>query len=313
MTASIKTIFHKTTGLEINVEGKTNSAIIAEIKKAGFTLGAKSLAAMLKGDVEAAGDFTTVKPEVKAEEPAVAAAAADTTSGDEVEQLAAPVAPVTKEVRAKKPTLRERVLAAGALAPLAPNLDALEKLDPTAREIAEKELAEQREAALKADKFSFRGTDWSKVLPQSPVAVKEGTKIHGLLVYLTTPGGVTKDEIMTKFGWSAGGLAGILHWEPKAKGYALISEKGGDDKLRYSLAFIGSGGRRVKPEEVLVKAAAAPKAPKAPKAAAPEGTPEDAPAVKKVRVPKNGMDAVGVLMAALGGSSVTKRVAAKKS
>jgi hypothetical protein len=154
-------------------------------------------------------------------------------------------------------------------------------------------------------KQTFRGTDWTKVLPQTPQPIKQDSMLHRLFVRLCDPAGLTKKQMMDEFTWSAGGLSGILHWEPKAKGYFLASEKK-EGVLHYYLAEIGTG-RRYAPEEILIKAAPAPKAPKEPKApkvqAAAAADASKAPKVTKeqrAQVPN------------LGAANVTKRVANKK-
>lgn len=213
--------------------------------------------------------------------------------------------------RAKKPSLWERIVAAGAN-PAANNAEKYKDLTPEQKALAE---AEEAKNPTNGGKISYRGTDWSKVLPKEPQPVKKDSKVHKFLELLTRPEGVTKEECCKEMGWTAGGFAGMIHWEPKAKGYVLDTEKK-DGKIHYRLKkHIEAGGGYVKPGEVVVaepKPAPAPKAPKAPKAAATDGTTSAPAPAGKVRVPKDGMNQAAQ-PGAMGGVTVTRRVANKKS
>lgn len=199
-------------------------------------------------------------------------------------------------------------------------------------------LAKDVEAAMPtrdAEKKTLRGTDWSKVLPTTPQAIKRDSMLHRLFVFLCTPNGVTKEQIMKEFNWSAGGLSGILHWEPKAKGYFLKSEKR-DGKLYYSLCYHASykGGAEptpVQPEEILIRDGApvnsgltakikdlkkqagipvkeaAPKAPKEPKA---ESTKTE-PAANASKAPSVSKAQRAQVPASAG--NITRRVSNKKA
>lgn len=155
-------------------------------------------------------------------------------------------------------------------------------------------------------KPTFRGADWKSILPQEPKPVKEGSMLHKLFVRLATKP-ATKQELMEEFGWSSGGLSGILHWEPKAKGYFLHSEKV-DGVLKYSLRMIG--GHPV--TTVLTKAAPEPKAAKAPKAPKEPKAPkvEAAAAANASKAPKTPKSVSAVPPSA---GNITKRVSKKKA
>jgi hypothetical protein len=330
---TVKSLSHKGSDFRINVEGKSQSAILNEIKAAGLMLSAKNLSKLLKGEVAEAGDFKGLKSKahVAAEtSPAdklieqgnaiVAGNSAPTTAPTDAAPANTEVAPPTatqtpvaaaaaqtaapaaaKAVRAKGPSLWERIQAAKAH----PAVTAQENLTEEQKALIAKTEAEQGTVA----KVSYKGTNWDApgVLPQAPVAVLRDSKLHKLFEFLTKEGGVTKEQCCAEFGWSAGGFAGIIHWEPKAKGYQLLTEKK-DGKIHYSLGYKNSNGKKVEPGSVVVrdKVVAAPKAPKAPKAPAAVKTP-------KVRVPADGMAQAGAAMNGGNAAQVTTRVAAKKS
>lgn len=137
--------------------------------------------------------------------------------------------------------------------------------------------------------------------PDAPIPIRLNTKIDNMFKMLCRPEGATKAEMMEKFGWTEGGLGSVLFWEPKAKGYALVSEKGEDGVLHYFLHFRHGAGR-VKPEQILYFGSPAPKA-------QPAANP--APAANnqtRVSVPKDALANVPPL----GGMTVRRRVAAKK-
>lgn len=315
MTKNIATIKHINEAFRVVIGDKSQAAMIAEIKAAGYTLSRASLAALIKGEKEQAGDFKMEKvkqevldaeaaaaaPAPKADKKAAADKAKDALKAKKDDAAPAPAAKKEKMTAeqtaalAKWGDMGKKDEAAPAPAP-APTTKTLTAEQAALAAEQEKLLPTQEPAA----KVSHRGTDWTKVLPQEPVAVLKDSMLHRLFVRLCDPAGATKEQLMSEFGWSAGGLGGIIHWEPKAKGYLLESEKK-DGKLHYHLAQIGTG-RRYHPEEILIreKAAAAPKAAKEPKA------PKEPKAAPAPKVPK-------AAAPVLGTAAITKRVATKKA
>lgn len=310
----IATLTH-TSGKTVTITGDMSKpAMLVAIKETGNPLGGTSLHELITGKKSEIAGWTVSKPEPQA------AAAESTGATDEAPQ-ANPAFPFPKGADMQAST-----------EPAAP---AVVQLTPE-----QAELAKQVEADMPtrdAEKKTLRGTDWSKVLPQEPQPVKDQSMLHRLFVFLCTPGGVTKAQILSEFTWSAGGLSGILHWEPKAKGYFLKSEKK-DGVIHYSLCFHASfkGGAEptpVQPEEILVrtgnatnsglaakikdlkKAAgipvqeAAPRAPKEPKPAAPKV--EAAAAADASKAPKVSKEQRSQVPASAG--NITKRVSAKKA
>jgi hypothetical protein len=181
---------------------------------------------------------------------------------------------------------------------------------------AAKEEAAKIAAKAKADKLVVESAakkapiDWGDLIAKTPQPVLAGSVIGRLFEMLSRPEGATKVEMMAEFNWSEGGFGGIIHWEPKARGYALRSAKI-DGVLHYHLAF--TNGVDVTPSEILyrekkVAAVAVPKAPKAPKVAATEAgeTGTAANVTKRVRVPKDAMESVPAM------GNVTMRRAATK-
>jgi len=228
----IATLTHKN-GKSVAITGDmTKNDMLAAIKATGNPLGGTSLNELITGKKTDIAGWTCAKTETTPE---------DTPATE-------PAASEQPEVEAAAPNENA--------APANPEVVQL-----TPEQAA---LAKDVEAAMPtrdAEKKTLRGTDWTKVLPTSPQAVKRDSMMHRLFVYLCTPGGVTKDQILKEFNWSAGGLSGILHWEPKAKGYFLKSEKK-DGKLYYSLCFHAAykGGAEptlVQPEEILIRDGAA--------------------------------------------------------
>ena len=60
-TVAIRRLAHKTENFSVDlIEGKSQAAIMNEIKDANFNLGTKSLAALIKGEKTEAGDFMIV-------------------------------------------------------------------------------------------------------------------------------------------------------------------------------------------------------------------------------------------------------------
>jgi hypothetical protein len=242
MTAIV--IAHKTADFNLSTEGLSQAKIVEAIKAAGFTLGQKSLAALMNGSKTEAGDFV-VKSEAAptpkgAAAKAKAAKAKTEAPADEVK---------TDDVKMEGKMTKEQEAAASAWGnkPAAGAKGKGKTLTPEQAKLAadvEKALPTQDKRAV------VRGTDWTVVLPQTPVEVKTDSKIHKLLVRLCDPNGATKKELMDEFGWSAGGLAGVIHWEPKAKGYFLNKMKRDDGAMAYYVSEIGTG-RRYTPEEIL--------------------------------------------------------------
>jgi len=317
MTKNVRILKHSSADFQLEVEGKSQAAILAEIKAAGHTLGAASLRALMNGEKETAGDFTMTKgkPVQFAPENPVSTAA---PTGKEAAAAA----------KAAKANPDAAFLHAGEAA-------ALKKAGKTLTPEQAK-LAAEVEAAIPTKetgeaKKTLRGLDWSKILPQEPVPVLKDSMMHRLFVRLAQPNGATKTELMQEFNWSAGGLGGVIHWEPKAHGYVLQTEKR-DGMLHYHLAQIGTG-IRYKPEQVLIrekgtpnpnrdlaakiraaKEAAgilAPKPPKEPKAPKAEATPAVTEAAKPARVKVSKSDLAGV--PPMAGVSMTKRTATKKA
>lgn len=308
MTKNVRILKHTSADFQVEVEGKTQATILAEIKAAGHTLGAKSLAVLMKGEKETAGDFTMTKGKPTP-------ATTEAPSGKEAADAA----------KAAKANPDAAFLAKGEAMSLK---KAGKTLTPEQAKLAAE--VEKEIPTRESDKNTLRGkVDWSKILPQTPVPVLKDSMIHRLLVRLCDPKGASKEQLMKEFGWSAGGFGGVIHWEPKAKGYLLQTEKR-DGVLYYHLAQIGTG-LRVKAADVLIRdkgtpapdndlaakiraakeaagiAVPAPKAPKAPKA---ESAPAPAASdTNRVRVPKEALAAVPPM----AGASVTKRTSTKKA
>lgn len=305
---AVRNLVHASNGT-VELGSKTQAEILAEMEALGAKIGATSLRELLKGKKDEVGGWKMVE---------VAAAPSAEVKTDEVQEPANPAFnfPKGADMQKTEPTTPVNIAQmqqdAKNSAPkqLTPEQIALaaaaENAHPTN---GGKDLKKVGDHVATIDpttgKQTFRGTDWSKVLPQAPQPVKDGSMLHRLLVRLCDPKGATKQELMTEFGWSAGGLSGILHWEPKSKGYFLHSEKK-DGELRYFLQEIGTG-RRYGAEEILVKAPAAPKAPKEPKAPKVQAA-AAADASKPVKVSKEQKAQVPNL----GAANVTKRVAVKK-
>lgn len=288
-----RTLVHTSEVFSVDVEGKSQAAILAEIKDAGYTLGSKSLSAMLSGEKDQAGDFKMTKENAET-------AAADQAKAAKAKKSAEKSTPTQPE--ATDPKAEPWPFKGQSLADRVAGLKNTETKNLTPEQAA---LAKQVEGQIPTkEKVSYRGTDWSKVLPQSPVAVRKDSVIHRLFTRLCDQNGASKEELMKEFGWSAGGFGGIIHWEPKAKGYFLGTEKK-DGVVRYHLQFIGSSGKKVKPEEILVaeKKVAPPKEPKAAKQPAAPKEPKPA----KVKVSKEQMATVPPM----GGASVTTRTSKK--
>lgn len=310
----IATLVH-TAGTTVEITGAmTQKDISAAAKAAGNPISPTSLRELMKGDKENIGGWSLKKPEGATETQSNAGATdgGDTTSAPEASN--APQQPAIVELTAEQKALADKVEA----------------------ELPTKD----------AEKKTLRGTDWSKVLPTEPQPVKRDSMMHRLFVFLCTPGGVTKDAILKEFTWSPGGLSGILHWEPKAKGYFLKSEKK-DGVVHYSLCFHtafkgGAEPTPVQPEEVLIRetnvantglaekikglkqAAGIPVKETAPRAvtvkkdaapsdsnepAAPSVTP--AAAANANKAPKTPKNAGAQIPASAG--NITKRVSAKKA
>lgn len=285
----------KSIAFATEMEGKTQAALLTEIKAAGLTIGAGSLRSLVNGEKEEAAGFKVEMMSRQKANKHIKVQQSDDTDSNKTEDSAD-----TKAVAAtggtKTLTPEQAALAAQADA--------------------------QHGATAQPVKVSRAKTDWeapgASQLPQVPKGVKAGSRMEAFFKYLCTDGGVTREEILNEFKWSPGGLAGIIHWEPKAHGYFLASAKV-DGKTRYWLEYKPNAetkmpaGRKVKPEEILitVKAEPAPKAPKepkAPKAAATNG--DGTPAAKKVRVPKDAGIPAGAMASA---AKVTTRVAGKKA
>lgn len=223
----IATLTHKS-GATVTLTGDmTKAAMLAAIKETGNPLGGTSLHELMNEKKSEAGGWTIAKPAATAEQP----------KAEEMQATAAPDAQ--------------------------PENKAPVQLTPEQQALADKVEAEM--PTRDNQKPSLRGTDWKGVLPESPIPVKRNSKVHQLLVALCRPEGVTKKQLMDEFGWSAGGLSGVLHWEPKAKGYMLRSEKK-DGEQRYHLCYHlsykgGAEPTRVQPEEILIHegGSAAPK------------------------------------------------------
>lgn len=287
---AIVNLKHVSADYTVSTEGKTKAAILAEIKAAGYKLGDKSLASLLSGEKAQAGDFMIAGVTVDPINPDAAAA----TSGSDLvphDQVKAEDTP--RDTANPYPFPKGQGATEATPAPAAGPV----VLTPEQQALADKVEAEM--PTRDSEKPTLRGTNWKGVLPETPIAVKKGSKVHQLLGALCRPDGVTKKQLMDEFGWSAGGLSGILHWEPKAKGYLLTSEKV-NGELRYHLCFHlsykgGSEPTRVQEHEIALHegGATAPKsdlaakikdlkkargipvpeaAPKAQKAATTEGT-----------------------------------------
>lgn len=215
--SKITKLAHTSENFSVEVEGKTNAAILEEIKDAGHKLGKESLKALLDGSKAKAGDFEAV---VEAEAPAPAptetkkpnkkAAAADAA------KAAAADDKKPEEEKKPEPEITEDKSGPKVLTPEQAKLAAeVEKEIPT------------REPAKNVEKAPRVLKDFSHLLPKPGEygELLRGTTMSKLFEGLCRDEGMTKAEMMTEFGWSAGGLAGIIHWEPKKKGYTLGSVK----------------------------------------------------------------------------------------
>lgn len=303
-TASYVTRFIRT-GADsfIHTDGKSQSGILKELKDKNLKISAGKLSLMLKGELAEHEGLKAYKtqPHIgtnKVEQAADAGAQSGSTETAAAPAaapapVAAPAAPAAPKVaRVRKPSLYEISMSKGAH----PDANKPVLTDAQKALVAEVEATTGESAVPK--KISMKGTDWKQVLPLEPQPVKKDSIKHRLFVMLCTPGGVTKEQMMAEFGWSSGGFGGVIHWDPKAFGYLLLTEKR-EGKLFYSLGYHGQPGRLVQPEEVPLKeakAAAAPKAPKEPKA-------------PKVSVPKAAAPAEGDT----GGARITSRRATKKA
>lgn len=291
-TANIETIAarrlaHKTENFSVDLtEGKTQAAILTEIKDANFNIGTKSLSALLKGEKTEAGDFMIVGgmqiidgaalPEAPkmptAEEKATAKAAADEAKA------------AAKALSAKK--MAEDAMKKSGGAPEADKIKedvkAYDKKEgdtaapnvvtPPADGEVKPEVAAEPAKAVEP-KAPRALIDWGDELPPPGVyrEVKPGTMIDRLFQALMKEGGATKAALQAEFGWSSGGMSGVIGWEPKKKGYHLASPKI-DGVIHHHLEFHQAdpekAGQRVTPADIKYvqpKPAPEPKAPKAPK------------------------------------------------
>ena len=290
-TANVETIAarrlaHKTDNFSIDLtEGKTQAAILTEIKDANYNIGTKSLAALMKGEKSEAGDFMIVggMQIIDGSAPAAAPAAAP-----EVVVTAAPAPTKAEEraaLKAKQQAEKDERIKAAQEAKAA--LADMNKPAATAPVVAPEAPAAAPEAPVDATatppavaaapvvKVPRVLKDHSALLPAHGVymPLRKDSVMDQYFTMLCRPEGATKKEMMDKFGWTAGGLSGIIGWEPKKKGYHLASTKV-EGVLTYHLEFHANdkdkAGQRVTAADltyVQPKPAPEPKAPKAPKAA----------------------------------------------
>ena len=275
---------HTSDNFSVDIDdGKSSKEILAAIKEAGYVLGIKSLAALMSGEKTKVGVFEMIdinavlgiKPE-------------STFNIGQPEVTAAPV--VTADV---KPKAKGKKQLTPEQAELAKNV---EKAIPT------KEPKPVR--VLK---------DFSHLLATEPQPLLRNSVMAQLFEDLCKPQGATKDELMARFGWSAGGFGGIIHWEPKKRGYVLFSQKV-DGKLHYHLHF-KDANRKVLPTELIYRDKKPAPAPKEPKVAKPKAEPKvkavkeaAEPKEPKVKVTKEQLSNVPDL----GGARVTSRRAVAK-
>lgn len=285
-TANVETIAarrlaHKTDNFSIDLtEGKTQAAILTEIKDANYNIGTKSLAALMKGEKSEAGDFMIVggsAPAAPAPTPApevvVTAAPAPTKAEERAALKAKQQAEKEERIKAAqeaKAALADmnKPAAAPVVAPEAPAAAPAEApVDATATPPVV--------AAAPVVKVPRVLKDHSALLPAHGVymPLRKDSVMDQYFTMLCRPEGATKKEMMDKFGWSAGGLSGIIGWEPKKKGYHLASTKV-EGVLTYHLEFHANdkdkAGQRVTAADltyVQPKPAPEPKTPKAPKVA----------------------------------------------
>lgn len=276
-TANVETIAarrlaHKTENFSIDLEGKTQAAIMTEIKDANFNIGTKSLAALIKGEKSEAGDFMIVGEAPAA--PAIAPAAAAPTKAEERAALKAQQQ-IEKDARIQAAADAKAALATTIKPADAPvvGTEAPVVVDPAAPTAPVDATATPPAApVVKAPRVL---KDHSALLPAHGVymPLRKDSVMDQYFTMLCRPEGATKKEMMETFGWSAGGLSGIIGWEPKKKGYHLASTKV-EGVLTYHLEFHANdkdkAGQRVTAADltyVQPKPAPEPKAPKAPKAA----------------------------------------------
>jgi hypothetical protein len=187
------------------------------------------------------------------------------------------------------------------------------KLTPEQAELAK---TVEKEIPTKELKPSRVLKDFSHLLATEPQPLLRNSVMAQLFEDLCAPNGATKEDLMAKFGWSAGGFGGIIHWEPKKRGYALFSQKV-DGKLHYHLHFKGTS-QKVLPTELIYRDKKPAPAPKAPKEAKPAAEPKAAKPPKeakpvaetkapKVKVTKEQMSNVPDM----GGARVTSRKSTK--
>lgn len=283
----VRKLAHVSENFAVEFDCRTFADLMADIKAAGFVLGEKSLRSMIKGEKTKAGDFEVIEVKFKPVSAADKKAAAEAAKVAKKAAADAKAAEATKaaEVVVTKPV---EVAPPAPVAPVIEDKPADEptKVDPPAPAPAA--------PVVKAKRVPV---DFSHLIAKEPQPVLRDSVIARLFERLCQPEGASKKELMEEFSWSEGGFGGIIHWEPKARGYQLGAEKV-DGVLRYRLQFVNSGGRNVLPSELLyrdkkVAAVAAPKAPKAVKEVA----------EPKARIPKADVAGANPMM----GASVTRR------
>lgn len=260
----MKRLAHKIENFSVAVDGKTNVEIIQEIQDAGYKLGKASLVALLDGSKLSVGDFEMI--EIKFD--------SKTKEQKAAEKLAEKNAKIAAKAAEPKPEADVKVAPVKAARKLTPEPGTVTAKTPKIKAVP----------VIKPPRVL---NDVSHLLKNEPTAVLRGSVQGRLFEMLCRENGANKEQLMTEFGWSAGGMAGVIHWDIKQKGYALHSEKL-DGVLTYFLHFHDrDGGGRVRPEQILYreKKVVPVKEPKVAKVAAPvaEVTPV---VVKKVKVSK---------------------------
>lgn len=212
---TVKAISHAKENLSIIIEGKDVAAIIAEVQthEGVKAPGKVSLKEMLEGTKTKVGDWEVIDLEVTPEpnkaKGAAAAAAKANAEADKKAPESAAKNPADPEADKKAADAKTKTV---TLTPEQAKLAAdAEKKLPTKET---KPVVEKPPRVLK---------DVSHLLPTPGEyrSIKEGSTTFKLFTDMCGPDGITKKAACEKYGWSDGGWGGIIHWEPKHKGYKL--------------------------------------------------------------------------------------------
>ena len=295
-TEGVKTLFHTKENFKLVIEGMTKGDVMAAIKAANLSIGDKSLADLLNDRKAQAADFEViyVKFDPIAKKAAAVQAAADKATlaaKVKADKAAAGAIVATKAAEDKAAAAKTKA-----------DIKAVKMAeDAEAKALAVKTKADAKAAAIAAMpvKAPRVPVDFDHLIAKAPTPQKRGGKIALLLERLCAPTGATKAELMAEFNWSDGGFGGLIHWEPKARGYTLVSEKVDGIihyHLHYRADYAANPSGKVKPEELMFKPETPVPATKVAKVAkentpavkAKEAEPDVSAAkiTKRVRIPK---------------------------